>query len=93
MDKWEGRKTCRSQSEVDLNPPRKKKIPNPRAFFDFGSGRIQTQYMGRTRRMKFVKTLKAALKRNNMDVSMQVPSATISQTLRTGMHCKADAIG
>jgi hypothetical protein len=68
------------------------KTPTTMAFFDFASCRAKINGTGRTRRMKFVKTLKAALKRNNMDVSMQVPSATISQTLRTGMHCKADAM-
>ena len=62
--------------EKTYNPSRVKRqdIIN---FFDCRICSFQIEY--RTRRLKFVKMLKAALIRENTYVSIQVPSATISQ--------------
>jgi hypothetical protein len=62
------------------NPPRVER-QDTMTFFDCDICSFQIECRGRTKRLKFVIILKAALARRNMFVFIQVPPVTLPQIL------------
>jgi hypothetical protein len=73
------------------NPPRAKR-QDTMTFFDCGICSFQIECRGRTKRLKFVMILKAALARRNAFVFIQVPPATPSQYVWIGLHWIVDVM-
>jgi hypothetical protein len=67
-------------AEDTYNPPRVKR-QHTSTFFGFGICSFQIPGRGRARMPKYVMMLKAVLTIKNTRVFMQVPSASVSQTL------------